>query len=579
MTFIKELMRRNVLRIGIAYLVVAWILIQIVNNVAAPLNLPQWTPTFMIVLLGVGFPIALIIAWAFELTPQGVKRTDALVMPPPGSISADEAPRVGAISTVPSIAVLPFADMSPDKDQEYFSDGLSEELLNKLARLRGLQVAGRTSSFYFKGKNEDIRMIGETLGVANVLEGSVRKSGDAVRITAQLINAKDGYHLWTETYDRKFDDIFAIQDEIAEGVAKALSVTLGVGDLGQVEGMTRNVEAYEAYLLAKPLVTGRLSQNRLRNQIDSLERAVRLDPSFALAWARLALQYSWYIRYDSPGNAAEWQRKADRALMRAVELAPNAAEGLSQSARVAAARGNWIEAERIYHKMLDLPGGSSATFAYAFFLLTAGKASKAIDYLVEARRIEPLDVVISVLLGTAYDEAGKATDALAECDRGDAIGEPEAQARGTALMVALATGNQAEITNRLGRIIETDEITGPLHAVMQPLLDDAPGALAELRRLHADPACGSAQHLIVIACWAAYFGDPDLALSAWKEIYARGGLLSLGSIMWMQLFRDMRRLRGFKEFLREIGLVDYWRETGDWGDFCHLIGDDDFECS
>jgi adenylate cyclase len=579
MTFLKELMRRNVLRIGMAYLVVAWILIQIVNNVAAPLNLPHWTPTFMIVLLGVGFPIALIIAWAFELTPQGVKRTDALMTPPPRSIPAEEALRPAAISTVPSLAVLPFVNMSPDKDQEYFSDGLTEELLNKLARLSGLQVTGRTSSFHYKGRNEDIRTIGENLSVANVLEGSVRKSGNKLRITAQLIEARNGYHLWTETYDREIDDIFAIQDEIAEGVARALAVTLGVGDLGRVEGMTHNVEAYEAYLRGASIYTGKLTRDWLRSNIDALERAVRIDPSFAIAWARLALQYNWFARYDSAVSAAEWLRKAAQALAHAVELAPDSAEVLSQLARAAIARRDWAEAARIYRRALDLHGDGSLAFAYGDFLLVTGKARKALDHLIEARRLEPLDVGISVLLAVAYDHVGQSKDALAECDRGDSIGGEETHSRGVALMVALGMRDRAEIERRLLKLIESDQISGFLHERVRPLLDDPSAALAELHRLNADPAFASYQDWVVVASWAAYFGDQALVLTAWNQMCAQYDLTGLGLVIWMQLFRDMRRLPGFNESLRELGLVDYWRTTDDWGDFCHPVGDDDFECS
>ena len=575
--FFGELRRRHVFRIGAAYAIVAWLLIQGASILFPTFGAPHWVMPVFTVLVIAGFPIALVLAWAFEMTPEGVKRTETVSLTPEAVVEPKPAIPAAASST-PSVAVLPFADMSPDKDQEHLSDGLSEELLNKLARLKGLKVAGRTSSFYFKGKNENLRTIGETLGVAHILEGSVRKSGDKVRITAQLIDARDDSHLWSETYDRTLDDIFAVQDEIAESVAKALSVTLGVGDLGHVEGMTRNVEAYEAYLLGNSIFTGRMSQDVLRSQIDSLERAVRLDPSFALGWAALALQYLFYIRYDSTGNAAEWQRKADRALARAVELAPDAAEVLVQSARKASTRGDWTEAERIYRKALDLHGDASLTFAYSYFLLTAGKARKAIDYLVEARRIEPLDAGISVALSVAYDAAGKAKEALAECDRRNAIGEPEVQLLGAAIIVALAMGDRSEITRRLDTLIEYDEISGSTHVAVRQLLDDGPAGLAELHRMHADPAFGSPQHLVVIAVWAAYFGDPALALAAWKDIFARAGLTSLGGVVWMRIFRDARRLPGFKDLLRKIGLVDYWRETGDWGDFCHPVGDNDFEC-
>lgn len=578
MTFFKELMRRNVVKVGAAYVIVGWLLIQGASILLPAFGAPGWSEPVFYALVIAGLPIALIVAWAFELTPQGVKRTEALVPPAPEAIQADVAPKPAIDSRAPSIAVLPFADMSPDKDQEYFSDGLSEELLNKLARLRGLQVAGRTSSFHFKGRNEDIRSIGEALGVANVLEGSVRKSGDALRITAQLIDARNGYHLWSETYDRKFDDIFAIQDEIAEGVARALSVTLAVGDLGQVEGMTRNVEAYEAYLHGKPLFTGRLSRDRLRSLMTALERAVRLDPSFALAWARLATQYGWYSRYDSADRIAEWQQKSDQAQKRALELAPNAAEVLSQSAGTAMLQGNWVEAERIYREAVYRHGEASVAIPYAFFLLTTGRVSKATDLLVEARRIEPLDVAIAIVLGIAYDCAGKVDSAMAEADRSETIGEPEAHGRGLALMVALAAGNRSEIVRRLDSLIEIDDYTGPMHEVVRPLIGDAPTALAELHRMYTDPSSSSSQHRMVIACWADYFGDPDLALSAWQGICAGGGITSLGDTIWMSCFRNMRRLTGFKDLLREIGLVDYWRTTGDWGDFCHPVGDDDFEC-
>ena len=168
---------------------------------------------------------------------------------------------------------------------------------------------------------------------------------------------------------------------------------------------------------------------------------------------------------------------------------------------------------------------------------------------------------------------------MAEADRADAIGEPEAQIRGLALMVALAMRDRAEILRRLERLLEFDEFTGPLHTVVRPLLDDAAAALAELRRQYANPANDSPQHHLVIACWADYFGDPELALSAWRRICAGGGIVTLGSVLWMQCFRSTRRLPGFKELLRDVGLVNYWRTTGDWGEFCHPVGDDDFECS
>ena len=574
MNLFTELKRRNVFRVAIAYAVVGWLLAQGASIFLPNFGAPAWVMPVFLGLVIAGFPIAIVLAWAFEMTPEGVKRTaeETKVVVP-----ADK-PAVPSAPATPSIAVMPFVNMSSDPEQEYFSDGLSEELLNKLARLKGLQVAGRTSSFHFKGKNEDLRVIGETLGVANVLEGSVRKSGDRVRITAQLVKSADGYHLWSETYDRTFEDIFAIQDEIAESVAKALSVTLGVGELGHVEGMTRNVEAYDAYLQGKLALEGAVSQAISRGRIASLERAVKLDPSFALAWAALALAYHMTNRYDNPANSADWRAKAERALAHAVELAPNAPDVLSAAGRAAMARNDWTKAEQMFRTASDLYGNAALSWNYGYFLLTVGRARKALDYMLGARQAEPLNVEISVMLGTAYDEIGKSAEALAELDRGDGIGEPQAYSRGTALAVAVGMRDRAEIARRIDLNIEVDEIGRPIYTAIRPLLDDTPAGQAELRRLYADPAFSSPQHRVVIAEWAVYFGDDALSLSAWKDVFAHGGQVSAGAVLWMRLLGGMRRLPEFKDFLRDIGLVDYWRQTGDWGDFCRPVGDDDFEC-
>ena len=285
MSFFNELKRRNVFKVAIAYAVSAWLLLQVADVLVPMLELPEWTGKMIFLFLLVGFVPALIFAWAFELTPDGLKRDKdvnpaesitaqtgqklnhaiitVLVLalgyfvvdkfwlstPDSGSSQGDETAQ--AESRVQSIAVLPLADMSPQGDHEYFSDGLTEELLNILAKVEDLRVAGRTSSFAFKGKNEDLREIARKLDVKSILEGSVRKDDarNRVRITLQLINAEDGYHLWSETYDRDLDDIFTIQEDVAREVAKALKVTL----LGQDEEAphavaTADLNAYDLYL-------------------------------------------------------------------------------------------------------------------------------------------------------------------------------------------------------------------------------------------------------------------------------------------------------------------------------------------
>ena len=572
--FFAELKRRHVFRVGIAYLVMAWLVVQVVAAVSAPLHLPDWTASFIIVVLAVGFPIALLLTWGFEMTPEGVKRSDAAPTKP--EPMAEPEPAISAtVSTTPSIAVLPFVNMSADKDQEYFSDGLSEELLNKLAGLKGLRVAGRTSSFHFKGKNENLRTIAGTLGVAHILEGSVRKSGDKVRITAQLIDACDDAHLWSNTYERTLDDIFAIQDEIAEGVAKALSVTLGVGDLGHIEGMTRNVEAYDAYLRGRAQVTMSADRSTQLGQNPLLERAVQIDPNYAQAWAAIYVENEVGRFLSDPLEAAKINARAERALARAVEIAPDAADVLSASARSAMGRGAWTEADRLYRKAIDRHGNAALALDYGQFLLGAGKAKEALDYLLDALRIEPLSMMVHIYLCLAYGALGRISEALAESDRAESTDGPKGMQRGATLVVALAQGDRAEIKRRGALVVEADPTGRAINGAMLSLLDDPKKALDTLHGLFNDSENASQLRRWAIAAWAAYFGDTELALMSLKETVINNffNLVNL----WQPVLAETRRSPGFKDLLREIGLVDYWRETG-WSDFCHPVGDNDFEC-
>src|SRR6185295_12832188 len=234
-TWMSELRRRKVVRVAVVYLVVAWLLIQVAGATFEPLGLPTWSIRLVIVLVALGFPVVLALAWAFDVTPRGIERTGAA----PANDTSGSTPKVttaGGVTPVAtsaaattstrdgakSLAILPFADLSAERDQDYFCDGIAEEIINALCSIRGLKIASRTSAFQFKGKSADVREIGRTLGVDSVLEGSVRKAGDRVRITAQLIGAGDGYHLWSESFDRRLEDIFEIQKEIAQQIVRCL---------------------------------------------------------------------------------------------------------------------------------------------------------------------------------------------------------------------------------------------------------------------------------------------------------------------------------------------------------------------
>ncbi|MBT8078016.1 MAG: hypothetical protein KJO31_05530 [Gammaproteobacteria bacterium] len=342
MTLFAELKRRNVFRVGIAYLVIGWVLAQVAEFAFENFGAPEWVLKSFVVLLLLGLPLALFFAWAFEITPEGVKREEdvdrsksithstgrkldfviigALVLAlgyfiwerqglveadadgvdvAAGSPSLPEPEAAGPVRR--SIAVLPFVNMSSDQEQEWFSDGLTEEILNSLARTPDLLVAARTSSFKFKGTNEDIPTIAQALGVKHILEGSVRRGGDRLRVTAQLIRAGDGFHLWSQTYDRKPEDVIAIQEELAIDIAKALETAMDPEALARmVSAGTSSVEAYNAYLAGLAFGISTLNTGdayEFLSARDAFEQAVELDPAFALAYWELAK--FWRVQLQS----------------------------------------------------------------------------------------------------------------------------------------------------------------------------------------------------------------------------------------------------------------------------------------
>src|ERR1700758_1350588 len=311
--FFGELKRRNVYKVAVAYAVVAWLLMQVASQIFPFFEIPNWVVRMVVLLLVIGFPIALIIAWAFEATPQGIKRTEVadaagqrsrggawiyiVVIGVALSVGlffvgrytagrgTSQVREVTAASPEKSIAVLPLLNESGDPKDEYFSDGLSEELIAALAQISGLKVVGRSSSFRFKDRKEEPRTIGEKLGVSTLLDGTVRKQGDRVRIVAELVNAADGIQLWTRTFDRELKDIFAVQEEIAKAVAESLKVTLlGTDSRSAQASTTANTEAHNAYLQGHFYLVRRNAED-FRKAIDYYDQAIQLDPNYALAYA------------------------------------------------------------------------------------------------------------------------------------------------------------------------------------------------------------------------------------------------------------------------------------------------------
>ena len=351
MSFIKELKRRNVIKVAIAYVIVAWLLLQVADVVLNNIEAPDWVFQAILLLVAFGFPFALIFAWAFELTPEGLKKEKDVVRSESithitgrkldFTIMAVMVLTLGYFAydkfllqpvsdsqqmAKKSIAVLPFVNISSDKEQEYFSDGITEEILNALASVKELKVAGRTSSFAFKGQNQDLRRIGDLLGVEYILEGSVRKSGTTVRITAQLVQVEDGFHLWSDTYDRELTDIFAIQDDIATEILIQLKARLLDEEQQVLVSQRTDPEVYDLYLLAKHRLYGR-TRLTIESAVELLDQAIAKDPDYAPAYAQRGIA-TFLLSDRTYGTIpeAEASVQGKRYIDAALEMDPQLAE-------------------------------------------------------------------------------------------------------------------------------------------------------------------------------------------------------------------------------------------------------------
>lgn len=579
-SFFTELKRRHVFKVAVSYAIVAWLIAQVIAVIHEPLHLPESFGTAIIVLLIVGFPLAVILAWAYELTPEGVKRIGLIDKQTDNRCEISDAAASpissGINSTKQSIAVLPFVDMSPDKDQEYFADGISEELLNQLTKIRDLHVAGRTSSFYFKNKNENFSVIGQQLNVANILEGSVRKAGNRVRITAQLIKVSDGYHLWSESYDRELDDIFAIQEDIAHAVTDALSITLGVGNLGV---STRNIGAYDAYLAGRSLVNQGGRENTSR-AIEQLEQAVALDPEFADAWELLATTYYNAAIVFISERAGDLFEKFETAASRAIAIAPEAVASLRAAGQLEVRRHNWSAAEQLLKRAIGLaPSDYFTNDRYSSFLKDVGRVREAIAYDQRAVKIEPLVVGPAQVLGMTHELNGDLDAALQEFERGQGLIGDRAMLNGTTLALAMTMHDRGLMEEYLEKHIDDDSLppdNRALTTTMRAHLDSPEQAKVDLHRFYQDPAYNNPFIRNVMSVWSSYFGDYELALKIHQELFQSRSFVVYS--IWRPIHKPMRLLPGFKDLVRELGLVDYWRTSGKWGEFCVSVGDNDFEC-
>ena len=439
--FWAEVQRRGVIRVAVSYLVTAFFLVLLWEQVYDwGLNLPQWSMTLLRIVLGIGLPVALYLAWNYEKSPEGFVRTTSPQSwqnplkasqrkPLTGSLiivglvliivimylfsqpdTAEQSlkpvePKLKSPVTDKSIAVIPFVDMSPEGDHEWFSDGISEELLNALVRIPGLKVVGRTSSWTYKGvTNKDLKEIGKEQGVGTVLEGSVRKSGANIRITAQLVNTKDGFHLWSHTYDRELTDIFAVQDEITAAIVEAMSVHLGDDAVSLKPTVTADIGAYTIYLQARQ----KLALRGIENLIEArrlFEQAIRLDPDYDPAYSGLARALSLFHHFSTEYSAQELIGPAKSAANKALELNPKNSEAYSVLGYTAAIlEWDWTGAEQAFNKSLELTHNDAEVYNFIgdYYRVVVQHPTLAIKMESRALELDPLHPVNHDDLGGAY---------------------------------------------------------------------------------------------------------------------------------------------------------------------------------
>jgi TolB-like protein/tetratricopeptide (TPR) repeat protein len=584
--FFTELKRRNVVRMAGLYLVGAWLLTQVASTVLPMFGAPDWLPRSVVILLAIGFFPALIFSWVFEVTPEGLKRDEDV--PPEQSIAPQTARRMDrliiavlvlalgyfvfdkfvlgprqqqrfpnnlSMTDAKSIAVLPFVNMSSDKEQEYFSDGLSEELLNQLAQIPQLRVIARTSSFSFKGKEVDVASIARALNVANVLEGSVRKSDKTLRVTAQLIRASDSSHLWSRTYDRDLTDIFKVQDEIAADVVAALKVKLLPTQELPKAPRTSNPEAYQQYLQGRFFLNRHSEQETVQARA-AFERAVELDPKFALAWAGLAETHVWDCNFSSEGGLKGFDAHlaaARAAVERALSLELDLPEALLPRAIIEANFDyNWKGAAETLRKALVLAPQDPALLAWAGNLAGArGEAAQSVELLRRAVGLDPVNAQARGFLAGALSFQGHQEEARAEYARGIEL-NPSApfSHAGIGLTYLLegkfeeaAAAAQKDAADWARLLMVSCARWG------QKRFPDSDAALAELIAKDGEVAAYQ------IAEAYAYRNDKDHAFE-WLERAHRQRDAGLPGLRADTLFPNLHDDPRWEAFLRKIGLAD-----------------------
>jgi len=607
MTLFTELTRRKVFKVGGAYLVVAWLAVQAASIGFPAFDAPPWVLRIFILVALLGFPVTLVFAWAFELTHEGIKpesgaRSTRVILvvaavltalafvwyfkgqpsyradtPPATAVAASTAP--AAPVNQKSIAVLPFSDLSPAHDQDYFSDVMAEEILNALAQVKDMKVAGRTSSFFYKNKNEDLRAIGKALGVANVLEGSVRKQGDKVRITAQLIRSDDDFHLWSQAYDGDLSDVFQLQERIARAITDQLKVVLSDDQKTHLVLVgTSNGEAYTLYLQATAALNQR-DYPKMGEAIGWLDKALQLDPNFARAHARLAMMH---VIGQSPYGASE--NEAEKHALAALALDPKLAEPYNALAFLARKHRHYTDARVAMDSALARePNDASVIFYDAQLLINTGYTRRGIERLDRALAIDPLLPNALHWRAQQFLFAGDTDMAERLWKRAEQAGLFYADAGFS--QVAKARGDFATARSlTTSRMLANPGAIVCLKAPAQSLpiyVDGANGgdAAARTKALSVIDECIAAKPdkmPIWVPLGLRELGQPERALQTLAQgpTYDDAGVLNY---FWNPKWQDVRHLPGFPEFARNIGFAALWDKYGP-PDLCHKNNSGDYVC-
>ena len=588
MSLIAELKRRKVFKVGGAYLVVAWLAVQAVSIGFPAFDAPPWVLRVFILVAMLGFPIALLFAWVFDATPDGLKTESANTR---GSIGVylvaaaiaalavgwyykgQPSYRAGDVpaNTAPSVAVLPFANMSGKVDEDYFSDGMTEELLNVLAKIPKLNVAARTSVFEFKGKGGDVREIGRKLGVSHIVEGSVRREGEQVRVTAQLIRVADGFHIWSDSYDRELKSVFVLQDDIARHIGEQLQLKLGVGELPAARAAI-DPAAYDEYLKGRALLR---SRKELSTAVEHLKAAVAKAPGFAAGWSTLSLTCEvtfWYKRMTPAEQATMLACEADAAA-RAATLDPNAAVTEHALANVARSQFKYALAEQHYQRAMQIdPSYPDVREDYSEVLFEVGRME---DSARAARQLVTLDPYF----GVGWNRVRSAAMALdrradvEEAGRQMLTIAPGIFSKIVLLDYALSYGRADEARAAFAQF----QASWPKEAAFAQTL--LPWALGEqdvdAEKLSAAIAAappGEASYYLIARRDVAGYNAYSEQLGAILQAYYFADLYS-SKPAGQAMLRDPR----VKAKLIDYGFVAYWREKG-WPAGCRPLGETDFEC-